>query len=150
MHVLGFGGHAGCITETCELFLDSEEERIQWLESHRQRENEGILAVLTRLKPGISPNELTVEDLGNWNDEAFHIQGDVGVVQFGVSTRNGLQQPWAEGTTPDTELSGNKTLNGSVSWSGALTGMTPSEEVVIGNSGLNVNLSNLQGKTRFH
>ena len=72
-----------------------------------------------------------------------------GEVSFGVAFRNGLAQPWASGPEPPMDLAQNGGLSGSAAWSGALLGVTPSGEVVVGDSSLDVNLANLGGQLDF-
>ena len=47
------------------------------------------------------------------------------------------------------DLAQNGGLSGSAAWSGALLGVTPSGEVVVGDSSLDVNLANLDGRLDF-
>ena len=116
-------------------------------------DSEALLAAYSRFEPGTSPEELSAENLGSWDDTSFHLQGNLdyegGVVSFGVATRNGLAQPWASGPKPWSNLADNSALFGTVIWSGALLGVTPSAETVAGNARLAVELATLDGKLDF-
>ena len=63
-----------------------------------------------------------------------------------MALRNGFAQPWATGPTPWFDLADNQTLSGSVTWNGALLGITPSAETVAGNTRLSVELADLDGQ----
>ena len=71
-------------------------------------------------------NEISAENLGSWDEESFHVRGDLdipgGEVSFGVAFRNGLAQPWASGPEPPMDLAQNGGLSGTAAWSGALLG----------------------------
>ena len=62
-------------------------------------------------------------DWGEWSDASFHLMGQNkdGQVQFGVALFNGLPQPWARGTFPDTLLQ-DSGLRGTATWNGNLVG----------------------------
>ena len=110
---------------------------------------DAILALYTAYKRG----ETSAESLGPWSDTSFHIRGDLsfagGDVSFGVALRNGLAQPWASGPTPSTNLVDNEELSGVVTWTGALLGITPSAETVVGDSRLAVDLADHDGRLDF-
>ena len=113
-------------------------------------DGEALLAAYARLAPGTQPEDLSVESLGPWDDTSFHLRGDLviagGDASFGVAFRNGLARPWASGTGPLAKLENNSALSGTVSWNGALLGMTPSAETVAGNVRLTVELQTLDGE----
>ncbi len=73
-------------------------------------DREAILGLYSSLEPG------------EWTNTSFHIRGDLSVpggdVSFGAAFRNGLVQPWASGPTPWTNLTGNRALSGTVTWTG--------------------------------
>lgn len=94
-------------------------------------------------------NSTNPEDLGPWSasSEHFYIGNDYGA--FGVASRNGYSEPWAYGINPQTDLTSNSQLSGSVTWNGALVGFTPSAGRVVGDTGIAVNLANLNGGAAF-
>ena len=116
-------------------------------------DREALLATYDRLEPGLLPEEFSVQSLGAWDDTSFHLLGEMsfpgGDAFFGVASRNGFAQPWASGSTPRTELRDNQALSGSVTWDGALLGLTPSVETVAGDARLNVDLADLDGQLDF-
>ena len=116
-------------------------------------DREALLATYDRLEPGLLPEEFSVESLGTWDDTSFHLLGEMsfpgGDGSFGVASRNGFAQPWASGPAPRTELRDNQALSGSVTWEGALLGLTPSVETVAGDARLDVDLADLDGELDF-
>ena len=116
-------------------------------------DSEALLAAYTRLAPGTQPEDLSAESLGPWDDTSFHLLGGLdfagGEAAFGVALRNGLARPWASGTAPLAVLENNSALFGTVSWNGALLGVTPSAETVAGHARLAVELSTLEGQLDF-
>ena len=121
-------------------------------------DRETILAIYSKIETGA----LSAESLGPWNDTSFHVRGDIdiglshipgGDVSFGVAFRNGLAQPWASGPTPWTSLADNNELSETATWNGALLGITNSEEVVVGDASLAVDLTtrqtNINGQLDF-
>ena len=148
LHAIGFRGH-----------VDPERFSGSIMRSKIPREfsrhilgpidREAILAIYSRFEPG----DLSADNLGAWTDISFHIRGDLrvagGDVSFGVASRNGLTQPWASGPTPWTNLVDNEELLGTASWSGALLGITPSANTVVGDSRLAIDLADLDGQLVF-
>ena len=116
-------------------------------------DGEALLAAYTRLVPGTQPQDLSAESLGPWDDTSFHLKGDLhyagGEAGFGVALRNGLARSWASGTTPLAALENNSALYGTISWNGAILGITPSEETVAGQARLTVELSTLDSHLDF-
>ena len=116
-------------------------------------DGEALLAAYARLTPGTLPEDLSAESLGSWEDTSFHLRGDLefagGEAAFGVALRNGLARPWASGPAPLAALENNSALFGTVSWNGALLGLTPSTETVAGQARLAVELSTLDGRLDF-
>ena len=116
-------------------------------------DGEALLAAYARLEPGTQPEDLSVESLGPWDDTSLHLRGDLefagGRAAFGVALRNGLVRPWASGPAPLAALENNSALFGTVSWNGALLGLTPSAETVAGRARLAVELSTLDGQLEF-
>ena len=95
--------------------------------------------------------EQLLEELGPWIDSSTHILGelelDSGTVTFGARARNGLAQAWARGPKPF--VPGGRRLQGSAEWQGAILGMTPDEQAVVGGANLNVDLGALTGELSF-
>ena len=116
-------------------------------------DREALLAAYGRLQPGTLPEDLSAESLGTWGDTSFHIRGELdstgGGISFGVALRNGLAQPWASGRAPSTNLAEDSALSGTVTWNGALLGMTRSGETVAGASSLAIDLATLDGQLDF-
>ena len=116
-------------------------------------DREALLAAYGRFEPGTLPEELSAENLGSWDDTSFHLRGDLdfpgGQASFGVAARNGLAQPWASGPTPLVNLADNPVLSETVTWNGALLGITPSVETVAGGARLAVELATLDGQLGF-
>ena len=155
LHALGFSGHTDPgrfpdatlnpeIPQNLPPFLLSKIDR------------DALLAAYDRFRPGALPEEISADNLGPWDETSLHVRGDLGIpggdVSFGVAFRNGLAQPWASGPEPPMELAQNSELSGTVTWSGALLGITTSEQseqVVVGDSSLDVNLANLNGQLDF-
>ena len=118
-------------------------------------DREALLAAYDsdRFRPSTLPEEITAENLGPWDEASLHVRGDLGIpggeVSFGVAFRNNLAQPWASGPEPPMDLAQNAGLSGSAAWSGALLGVTPSGQVVVGDSLLSVDLADLDGQLDF-
>ena len=116
-------------------------------------DREALFAACGRFRPGTQPEQISAENLGSWDEASFHVRGDLeipgGEVSFGVAFRNGLTQPWASGPEPPMDLAENGGLSGTAAWSGALLGITPSGEVVVGDSSLAVDLADLDGQLDF-
>ncbi len=116
-------------------------------------DRETLLMAYTRFEPAAAPADISLENLGPWEDTSFHLRGDVdfpgGEASFSVASSNGLIQPWAAGPTPWTNLVDNNDLSGSATWNGALLGITPTLETVAGDARLTVQLTNLDGLLDF-
>ena len=116
-------------------------------------DRETLLMAYTRFEPAAALADISLENLGPWEDTSFHLRGDVdfpgGEASFGVASSNGLIQPWAAGPTPWTNLVDNNDLSGSAAWNGALLGITPALETVAGDARLTVQLTNLDGLLDF-
>ncbi|MCY4385063.1 MAG: hypothetical protein OXE44_18180 [Nitrospinae bacterium] len=110
---------------------------------------DGLHAVYTRFYDGSPYVDYDPNKLGPWTDVSFHLRGDMEDVSFGASSRNGLIQPWAHGSSPATYLADNQALSGSASWSGRLLGFTSQSESLAGATNLNINLATLRGKIDF-
>ena len=116
-------------------------------------DGEALLAAYGRFRPGAQPEDISAESLAPWDEASLHVRGDLGIpggaVSFGAAFRNGLARPWVSGPAPPMDLAQNAALSGTVAWSGALLGMTPSGEVVVGDSLLAVDLADLGGRLDF-
>ncbi len=116
-------------------------------------DRDGLLAAYSRFPPGVKPEEISAETLKPWSDTSFHLRGDLGIgsgeVSFGVAFRNGLPQPWAMGPKPATILYDNPVLPGSVTWRGALVGVTPSGGGVVGDASLTLDMGDFLGELDF-
>ena len=116
-------------------------------------DRDGVLAAYSRFAPGALPEDITAESLGPWADASSHVRGDLGIgageIAFGVAFRNGLAQPWAFGPKPGSALGHNPALSGSVNWSGALLGITPSGRGVVSDSSLTLDMESLSGELAF-
>ena len=116
-------------------------------------DGDALFAAYGRLIPGTQPEDLSVESLGPWNETSFHLRGDLdfagGDASFGVAFRNGLARPWAAGTAPLSDLENNSALFGTASWNGALLGVTPAAETVVGHARLTVELRTLDAELAF-
>ena len=152
LHALGFSGHTDPLRfPDATLNPNIPRNLPPFLLSLIDRE--ALLAAYDRFRPGTQPEEISAENLGPWDEASFHVRGDLvipgGEVSFGVAFRNGLAQPWASGPEPPMDLAQNGELSGSAAWSGALLGVTPSGEVVVGDSRLAVDLADLGGQLDF-
>ena len=117
-------------------------------------DGDALLAAYGRLEPGTEPEDLSPESLGPWSDTSFHLRGDMTLAggqaaAFGVALRNGLVRPWAFGPEPLASVADNTALFGTVTWNGALAGITPEEETVAGDARLAVEFATLEGQLDF-
>ena len=88
-------------------------------------------------------------DYGPWESNSLHLVGVGADAAFGVALRNGYAEPWAYGLRPRTTLANNRTLSGSVTWTGALLGLTPAAAAVAGDAEIGVNLGTMAGRADF-
>ena len=114
-----------------------------------QIDTDTLYALYTRFTHEYGFRQFDPNDLGPWTDVSFHLRGDMEDVAFGASSRNGLIQPWAHGSSPETNLADNQALSGSASWSGRLLGFTSNSESLAGAADLTINLSTLRGQLDF-
>ena len=114
---------------------------------------EGLHAAYSRLKPGTPPDEIDADSLGPWDDTSFHLRGDLDIgseeIAFGVGFRNGLAQPWAFGPRPARVLYDNPSLSGSVTWNGAMIGITPTGRGAFGDAALSLDMEDFLGQLEF-
>ncbi len=151
IHALGFLGHLDSTRFPESVMRDN----FLLVTKHLPKiDSEALLAAYSRFEPGTQPEELTAENLGAWDDTSFHLLGKMdfegGGVSFGVAARNSLAQPWASGPKPEMNLADNSALSGTVTWNGALLGITPSAETVAGGVRLVVQLASLDGQLDFN
>lgn len=120
-------------------------------------EGEAMLAEI-QIAAGTRVSDLTVADLGPWEDDGFHIAGqtslgvtDSGTMQFGAGYRNGFGRPWAWGPVPETRLRHNPELTGrrTATWVGSLLGFTGAGRPVAGDAEIGIDLASLQGRADF-
>ena len=147
MHALGFYEHIEprdyrslINTEYTNFHLNSDIPKI---------DKDVLYALYARHYDGTSFIQYDPNRLGPWTDVSFHLRGDMEDVSFGASSRNGLIQPWAFGSSPAMNLSDNQALSGSVSWSGRLLGFTSESESLAGAADLSINLATLRGRIDF-
>lgn len=98
----------------------------------------------------------TYEALGAWSETSSHLSAslahspqDGAHTAYGVRTRHGFAEAWAEGPIPATTLDANRVLDGNVIWEGGLLGYTPDERSVAGDTALEMNLATMNGELRF-
>ena len=116
----------------------------------QQIDRDALHAFYGRLNPDAAGHvAYNPNSLGPWTDTSFHLRGDLDDVSFGVSSRNGLLQPWAFGPSPAMNLADNQALSGSVGWSGRLLGVTSTSESLAGAAGLTISLATLTGRIDF-
>jgi len=88
-------------------------------------------------------------NLGTWLATTMRVDGNGPHANFGVALRNDYAEPWAYGPTPATDLANNRSLSGSVTWEGALLGLTPQAAAVTGDAEIGVNLASMTGRADF-
>ena len=103
--------------------------------------------------PDTESEDLAADDMGSWDDTSFHLRGDLsfagGAAAFGVASGDDLVQTWVSGPEPRADLADNSALSGTVSWNGALLGISSSGATVGGNARLAIELSTLEGQLDF-
>ena len=108
-------------------------------------DREALRMLYSRLQSGDS---LPIS-FGPWASDSLHIHGNGAYAGFGVALRNGYAEPWAYGDSPDGDLADNPALSGSVSWTGALLGLTPVGASVRGDARIRVDLETMAGRADF-
>ena len=117
-------------------------------------DRDALLAVYGRLDPHTLPDEIATE-LGPWETTGLQVRGEIrnfDNVEFGVTLRNGVAEPWATGIAPNDELKHNSLLQpffGPATWTGRLVGFTTQTEVVGGRAVMVVNMDDLDGELSF-
>ena len=158
LHAWGMGAHADPDAYTNVLLVpilppNLHEVPRPWLTV----EGEALLAEI-KITPGTRVSDLTVADLGPWEEDGFHLVGQAsldgtsaGAMQFGAGYRNGLGRPWASGPVPATELRKNSEVSGrrTATWIGSLLGFTGTGRPVAGEAEIGIDLSSLSGRAEF-
>jgi len=85
----------------------------------------------------------SAEDLGLWSTSSEHLVGETRYTKFGVVSRNGYFEPWAQGVEPSSQFQGSAT------WSGAFVGWTSSRNAVVGTANIRVDMGTLSGTAAF-
>ena len=135
MHALGLQGH----TEQSQFPTSSMTNGWAPVTGGLSDIDATALQVLyTRLGPRTEPEDLSADSLGAWSQDTSVLMGSYGGMTFGVTSQNGLSRPWTNGIRPDPTLTENVALRGTVTWDGALLGMTPTQEPVGGDASLSV------------
>ncbi len=124
-------------------FPDSTRWSSSALPIYLSLDGESLLAI-TSLQPGTEVGDLTSTDLGDWDETAFHLLGELEIntdqtIAFGAGFRNNLGRPWAHGPVPETTLGENTDLTGTATWSGYLLGFTNDGETLTGEVEIEIN-----------
>lgn len=145
LHALGIGGHVDSI-EFPDSIMGTAGEYIPNGRHIISKIDREILQI-------IYMNQRTdiYNDWSEWADTSFHLMGqsEDGDMQFGVALFNGLPQPWARGTWPETALAENRSLSGSATWDGILTGFSGPSPIT-GGAQLEVNMATLSNTGSEH
>ncbi len=158
LHAWGMGAHADPDTYPDVLLVPALPRNLNevprlWLTV----EGEALLAEI-KIGPGTRVSDLTVADLGPWEEDGFQLLGqtslggtDADAMQFGTGYRNGLGRPWAWGPVPATRLRDNPEMSGrsTATWIGSLLGFTGAGRPVAGDAEIGIDLSSLQGRADF-
>ena len=115
-------------------------------------DREALHAVYGELRP-YARRDRIVQTLASWENTSTHVRGDLdakgAAMAFGVGLRNGLARPWACGPAPRTHAAANRSLSGSITWSGRVLGFTRDDQVVGGGAELTIRLATFDGTLRF-
>ncbi len=126
-----------------------------------EHEAASIHTLYTKLGVATEPEDLSASRLGSWDQHATvfagRIVGNNGIAtSFGVTTHNGLRQPWIENELHTKEsywtlepLSANPDLHGTITWDGGLVGVTPDQAYVQGLTSIDVDMGTLTGTASF-
>lgn len=126
-------------------------------------ESSAVSTLYTRLDATTEPEDLTADNLGQWDQYATVFSGQVTadngpivdgeVLQFGVTTHNGLSVPWTQNDLMNGHaaeaLADNPELSGTVTWDGGLVGVTPDQAYVQGLTSIDVDMGTLTGTASF-
>lgn len=147
-HALGIDQHVSgsfdTIMEGTREIHSAKQVGIQPLSLLWPVDREALRVLYGRLDNGDSP-----ADFGPWATGGLHVHGNGEHTGFGVVQRNGYAEPYAYGYLNHTDLADNRSLSGSVTWTGALLGLTPSAAAVAGDAEIGVNLASLTGRADF-
>ena len=155
LHALGLWGHVtdeDSVLSSNANFGDAKSGETFVLSA---KDKDLIHAVFTRVQPNTNPasaiKDLGDKDLGPWSQTSTHRMGMFatggGTVEFGVWTRNGLIQPWAEGPAPTRALRNADFDAGTAHWDGVFLGYTSAGAAVTGDVRLSVTLADLTAGT---
>ena len=136
-----------------------------------QLDNEALLAVYSRLQPGIERHHIKseIESYGPWETESTELTGIqyllpegkpaseavfsdlTGLAIFGAQYRNGKVRPYASAVIlPEITLAENqRILDSNAIWSGRLAGLTQRAEPVAGAAEMTLNVGTLRGVLNF-
>ena len=109
----------------------------------------GVLALYTRVPAEIEPEDLSVTDLGAWEEQTTDLTRTLSGVSFGVRHANGVTMPWTKGTDPARDLADNTRLQGTATWNGDLIGFASTLEGVQGDAEISVRLATMDGRADF-
>ena len=145
LHALGIQGHVDSI-EFPDSIMGTAGEYIPNLGHIISKIDREVLQIMY-----MSQRSDLYNDWGEWSDTTFHLVGtsDDEDLNFGVALFNGLPQPWARGTTPDSDLADNYRLYGTVTWNGSLLGFSGPSPIA-GDAELEVQLANLEDSGTEH
>ncbi len=141
LHALGLGDH---VAESHDSILEAGRGIYE-----RQQNSPQPLSLLYNEDREALRGLYDPSRLGSWANTGLHIAGHGQHTAFGVALRNGYAEPWAYGYTPNSDLADNRSLSGSVKWSGELLGLTPDAAAVAGDAAINVNLPSMTGRADF-
>ena len=139
LHALGVYGHVAPFSFRSQVNSFGSDAHLWPID------REGLRVLYDRLQPG----DALPFDFGSWESDSLHIHGNGPFAGFGVALRNGYAEPWAYGDWPDGFLSDNPRLSGSVTWRGALLGLTPDAAAVLGDATILVDMEQMTGRTEF-
>ena len=116
LHALGIWGHVDSI-EFPDSIMGTAGETIPNLGYIISKIDREVLQIMY-----MSQKSDLYNDWGEWSDLSHHLMGSTAddVMSFGVALFNGLPQPWVTGAVPATDLSDNRRLSGTATWSGKL------------------------------
>lgn len=138
LHALGVWGHVDSV-EFPDSIMGSHGGYIPNLGNIISRIDREVLQIMY-----MSQRTDLYNDWGEWSDTTHHLVGrsEDEALNFGVALFNGLPQPWAHGTLPETFLADNRSLSGTATWDGNLLGYSGSAPIA-GDAQLQVRLSTL-------
>lgn len=151
LHTLGLHGHV-LESEHPDAVLTNGYQRNR-IERVPEIEGSALRVAYMRLAPDTLPADLTLTSLGPWETTSSNLMGEIGVggstVRFGVEHRNGVSVPWTSGRDPSMALAENRSLTGTLTWSGGLLGLTPNGQSVGGDAEIHVNMATMTGSADF-